>query len=151
MESYLGIKMINAKPLNRLEYNQFRGWDLPNDENGDDKGYLVEYIDGGKANTKEYKGYVSWSPKDVFEKAYTPIYQVYMTLHKISTLTDEQIEIHEDFDNTIVKVDGIRKKLEATNYTDKLLWDQFNYLRGYVLTLVKVINNFKIESEDDKC
>ena len=71
MKRYLGVKEINAKPMNRLDYNKFRGWELPADENGEDEGYLVEYIDGGKANTKEYEGYVSWSPKDVFEKAYT--------------------------------------------------------------------------------
>ena len=70
MKRYIGTKIINAKSMNRLDYNVFRGWELPADENGKDEGYLVEYIDGGKANTKEYKGYVSWSPKDVFDKAY---------------------------------------------------------------------------------
>lgn len=70
MKSYIGTKIINAKPMNRLEYNQFRGWELPKDENGADEGYLVEYDDGGHGNTSEYKGYVSWSPKDVFDRAY---------------------------------------------------------------------------------
>ncbi len=73
MKQYIGTKIINAKPMTRLEYNQFRGWKLPTDENGEDPGYLVEYTDGGKANTEQYVGYVSWSPKDVFEKAYRPI------------------------------------------------------------------------------
>jgi hypothetical protein len=73
MQQYIGVKLINAKPMNRLEYNNFRGWQLPEDENGADEGYLVEYVDGGKANTTEYAGYVSWSPKDVFERAYRPI------------------------------------------------------------------------------
>jgi len=73
MERYIGVKIINAKEMNRLEYNKFRGWELPSDENGSDEGYLVEYIDGGKANTKEYKGYVSWSPKEVFERSYRKI------------------------------------------------------------------------------
>lgn len=70
MQRYIGVKEINAKSMTRLEYNQFRGWDLPSNENGDEKGFLVEYIDGGQPNTAEYKGYVSWSPKDVFERAY---------------------------------------------------------------------------------
>lgn len=72
MNQYIGTKVINATPMTRLAYNQFRGWDLPADENGDDEGFLVEYVDGGKANTKQYAGYVSWSPKDVFERAYRP-------------------------------------------------------------------------------
>ena len=56
--------------MTRAEYNTFRGWQLPQNENGKDDGYLVEYIDGGKPNVPEYKGYVSWSPKEQFENAY---------------------------------------------------------------------------------
>lgn len=73
MKRYIGTKLINAKPMNRQEYNDFRGWRLPDDEDGADEGYLVEYVDGGKANTEQYDGYVSWSPKEVFEKAYRPV------------------------------------------------------------------------------
>ena len=72
MKQYLGVKLIHAKPMNRRAYNVFRGWELPADENGDDEGYLVEYLDGGKANVPGHAGYVSWSPKDVFERAYQP-------------------------------------------------------------------------------
>ena len=70
MKQFIGTKIINAKPMTRLEYNEFRGWTLPEDENGADEGFLVEYVDGGQANTKEFSGYVSWSPKEVFERAY---------------------------------------------------------------------------------
>lgn len=70
MAQFIGVKLINAMPMTRGEYNDFRGWELPEDENGDDDGFLVEYVDGGKANTPEFAGYVSWSPKDVFERAY---------------------------------------------------------------------------------
>lgn len=72
MKQYIGVKVINAKPMTRAEYNTFRGWELPADENGADEGYLVEYVDGGRGNTDLYAGYVSWSPKDVFERAYKP-------------------------------------------------------------------------------
>jgi hypothetical protein len=37
------------------------------------EGFLVEYLDGGEANHKDYDGYISWSPKDVFERAYRPV------------------------------------------------------------------------------
>lgn len=70
MKRYVGIKIINAKPMTRQAYNDFRGCELPADEDGADEGFLVEYVDGGKANTAEYAGYVSWSPKGVFERAY---------------------------------------------------------------------------------
>ena len=44
MNRYLGTKLINAKPMNRAEYNALRGWAVPADENPDDAGYLVEYV-----------------------------------------------------------------------------------------------------------
>lgn len=72
MKRYIGTKLINAKPMIRQAYNDFRGWTLPADENGADEGYLVEYVDGGKGNTDHYAGYVSWSPADVFDRAYRP-------------------------------------------------------------------------------
>ena len=72
MKRYIGTKLINAKPMTRQAYNDFRGWTLPSDENGADEGYIVEYVDGGKGNTDHYAGYVSWSPADVFDRAYRP-------------------------------------------------------------------------------
>ena len=73
MKTYIGTKIINAEPMNRLDYNIFRGWDLPKDENGSNEGYLVEYTNGGAPNTNTYKGYVSWSPKEQFEKTYKEV------------------------------------------------------------------------------
>ena len=70
MKQYIGVKLINATPMTRAEYNAFRGWQLPADENGADEGFLVEYLDGGKPNTEQYQGYVSWSPAEVFHNAY---------------------------------------------------------------------------------
>ena len=73
MQQYLGTKLVNMMPMTRQAYNDFRGLDVPADENGADEGYLVEYLDGGAPNTKEYSGYVSWSPKDVADRNYRPI------------------------------------------------------------------------------
>lgn len=70
MENYIGVKLIKAIPMNRLDYNKYRGWELPADENGADEGFLVEYMDGGKSNHPEHEGYISWSPTEVFENAY---------------------------------------------------------------------------------
>lgn len=72
MCQYVGTKAINAKPMTRLAYNQLRGWQLPDDENGDDAGYIVEYADGQRRNVEGFEGYVSWSPADVFEASYKP-------------------------------------------------------------------------------
>ena len=73
MPAYVGTKVINARPMKRGDYVAFRGWDMPADENPDDAGYLVEYTDKLDGNVEVFAGYVSWSPADVFERAYERI------------------------------------------------------------------------------
>ena len=70
---YIGTKIINAQPMTLWEYHKLRGSELPADADPDEAGYLVEYTDGGKPNHPDYKGYISWSPKAVFDKAYRPL------------------------------------------------------------------------------
>ncbi len=70
MKEFYGTKLIAAKPMSRAEYNNYRGWQLPADENGSDEGYLVEYRNGGKPNFAGHDGYISWSPKEQFDEAY---------------------------------------------------------------------------------
>lgn len=70
MQEYYGTKKLFAKPMTLGDYNALRGWTIPADEDPEKAGYLVEYTDGGKPNVSGFIGYVSWSPKDVFEKAY---------------------------------------------------------------------------------
>lgn len=72
MTTYIGTKLIRAQAMSRAEYNAYRGWTLPADENGEDSGYLVEYLDGGQSNHPNHVGYISWSPADVFDRAYRP-------------------------------------------------------------------------------
>lgn len=67
---YIGTKIVHLKPMSRQEYNDYRGWDLPADEDGSDEGYLVEYTDGGKPNDPRHAGYISWSPKEQADAAY---------------------------------------------------------------------------------
>lgn len=70
LKVYMGSKTILARTMNRLDYNNYRGWQLPFNELGEDEGYLVEYVDGGDSNHPQHDGYISWSPKEVFESAY---------------------------------------------------------------------------------
>ena len=69
---FIGTKLIQAVAMTRQQYNDYRGWKLPEDEShlANEDGYLVEYLDGGRANDSRHTGYISWSPKDVFEKSY---------------------------------------------------------------------------------
>lgn len=63
MQTYIGTKIIQAEPLTLGAYNERRGWTIPADEDPAREGYFVSYPDG----------YVSWSPKEVFEEAYRPV------------------------------------------------------------------------------
>lgn len=69
---YVGTKVIFATNMSRGEYNTYRGWTVPADENPDDEGYLVEYKDGGAPNDTRHAGYITWSPKNAFDSAYRP-------------------------------------------------------------------------------
>lgn len=64
MKTYIGTKILLAKPMTRGEYNNHHEWTtLPEDENPLDDGYLVQYDND----------YISWSPKSVFETHYREI------------------------------------------------------------------------------
>ena len=43
MKKYVGTKVIEASPMTRGDYNNYRGWQIPEDENSEDAGYLVKY------------------------------------------------------------------------------------------------------------
>lgn len=73
MEMFYGTKKLLARLMTLAEYNTYRGWTLPSNEDGSTKGYLVEYLDGGPANDPRHKNYISWSPAAVFEAAYQPV------------------------------------------------------------------------------
>lgn len=60
MKKYIGTKVIMAKPMTRGDYNIYRGWTIPENENPNDEGYLVKHSDD----------YESWSPKAEFDSAY---------------------------------------------------------------------------------
>lgn len=63
MKKYTGTKEVSAKPMSLGEFRAYSGRDpYSNTEDPGDSymGYLVKYEDG----------YESWSPKNVFEKAY---------------------------------------------------------------------------------
>ncbi|MTJ81744.1 MAG: DUF2829 domain-containing protein [Telmatospirillum sp.] len=72
MQTYIGTKIVKMRPMTRAEYNDYRGWPLPADEDGSDEGYLVEYLDVWKPNVPGHDGYVSWSPKAPADNAYRP-------------------------------------------------------------------------------
>ena len=59
MLKYIRCHIVKAKPMTRGDYNKYRGWELPANENAADEGYYIVYPDG----------YQSWCPKAQFEAA----------------------------------------------------------------------------------
>ncbi len=75
MKVYIGTKIIQAEPMEKAQFSMhIRALDgVVIDSTGhSENGYKVVYSDG----------YVSWSPKDVFEKAYREVTQEESTLVK---------------------------------------------------------------------
>lgn len=86
-------------------------------------------MDGGKANTPQYTGYVSWSPKNVFERAYksieTPLDRLYIEYNEL-----------QDKYNKLVLFLG-RKDAEqiAGEMQVALMEEQKIQMKDYLLTL----------------
>lgn len=94
--TYVGTKVVHASPMNRSDYNELRGWGLPENENGADEGYIVEYGDNlSEKNTEEFQGYISWSPKAVFEGSYQTLDYVPRESTFQERLDNELIELVE--------------------------------------------------------
>lgn len=55
--------MITAVPMTLGDYNTFKGWTIPKDEDPNKEGFKVKYSDD----------YISWSPKEAFIESYKPI------------------------------------------------------------------------------
>ena len=56
MQKYIGVERVEARPITRGDYNIYRGWQIPADENPADEGYLVK-----RGDVHE-----NWIPKEIF-------------------------------------------------------------------------------------
>lgn len=130
MKTFIGTKTVKASPMNRLEYNQYRGWELPDDEDGTDEGMLVEYVDGGKANHPDHEGYISWSPLDVFERSYKDA----------TTFKDRLVIEHSELKGNVGKltsfIDSDKFNMLAVADCDDLQ-DQLLHMEAYLGILSK--------------
>lgn len=137
MKKYIGTKELKATSMTLGAYNEYRGWKLPEDEDPNTEGYLVEYIDGGKPNDKRHEGYISWSPKDVFEKAYkvadTPLDRMYIEYKELM-----------DKHNKLVLFLGRKDAVEIAGENQVALMEvQKVQMHDYLLTLKERIDLMK--------
>ncbi len=103
MIKFIGTKQIEAEPMTRGEYNQYRGWTIPANENPEDEGYLVKYNDG----------YISWSPKKPFEEAYSEIGEnpLYDTAALMKS-NDFKERFQAEYIQLKIRYNGLRAMLE---------------------------------------
>mgnify|MGYP000046418872 CR=1 FL=1 len=100
MQTYIGVKMIEAEPC--------PAWKDSGKHKKGDPGYKVRYPDG----------YESWSPKDVFEAAYFP-------LEKSDSISEEDVMSFIDRDS-----EEIRKMGEKTTALKVDAITGFSFLEG---------------------
>ena len=62
MKKYVRLNVVDAMPMTRGEYNRFRGWTIPADENPNDEGYIIYYRKGKPDQ------YISWCPKQQYDE-----------------------------------------------------------------------------------
>jgi hypothetical protein len=103
MVNYIGIKKIKAEPMTRGDYNKFRGWNIPENENPNDKGYIVKYSDG----------YISWSPKSVFEEAYDEIgNKPLIDTVVLMKSNDYKERFIAEYQQLVIRYKGLKKMLD---------------------------------------
>lgn len=138
--TYVGTKVVHAVAMSRGDYNIYRGWKLPDNENGDDNGYLIEYADGGAGNIEGHPGYVSWSPQAVFEKSYDtgeryePVVDTFLT-----RLKAELAELEDKFNKLNAFLNSAAIKTLLTGEADDLL-DQAMIMHNYMAVLSRRIS-----------
>ncbi len=122
MKKYVGTKMLEAKPMNRGEYNRYRGWPIPQDENPDDEGYLVKYHDG----------YESWSPKEVFEESYSEYDETKLPFTALGLQSKDYKErFKAEYLQLKIRMNGLSVMLEkykngTLNFTPSCSYDLLN-------------------------
>ena len=152
MEKYTGVKEILATPMNLKDYNDYRGWELPADEDGSKDGFLVEYAQSETSpnqNHPAHAGYISWSPKDVFEQSY-----ISTDVELNNTKNFKQLEPHQQRVMNELK-DLTKKSFDLSNFIETdffksnisadeqiRLKQQLIVMKTYESILIQRINNF---------
>jgi len=135
--TYEGTKRLQAWPATRGEYNEYRGWTMPTDEDALEAGYMVEYEQDGHPNHPNHDGYVSWSPATVFERTYKSLGS-YGSLDVLSW-QDRVRQERDELALRVIKLDEFLAQPTHTvsPYALSLLGVQVEYMRGYLAILVE--------------
>ena len=132
--AFSGASLVYATTMTRQEYNDYRGWQLPEGENGSDVGYIIEDR-AGKKNTEELEGFVQWLPKDEF-------------LRKFASAETPQDRVRLEQRELYTKLDALENFLDKDqpSFINDEQWDllqeQQKHMDAYHDVLVKRIALF---------
>ena len=131
MKNYIGTKNIKARPLTKQEYCDYRGWAVPPDEDPNEEIYLVEYaVDPeSKPNHPDHEGYITMSPKHVFEKAYKPA----------DTYLDRLIIERDNLEDKLAKLTVALAQNKIPEGSVEILEEQQGVMDAYLTILNKRI------------
>ena len=132
MKKYIGTKMVSAEPMTKGEAfkkNLLKSGVNVTEEDSVQEGYAVEYEDG----------YTSWSPKEVFEKAY-----------KLAETFQDRLQIEECELND--KINKLHHFMQGESFA-ALNEVQRNYMSEQYSIMVKYQEVLKkrISYEENKC
>lgn len=128
MHTYIGTQMVIATSMSRGEYVRYLGFDLPELENPEEDGYLVEYTNQ-PPNHINHGGHISWRPKKVFD-----------TLHLDLGLIDDRPEYQQ-------RVIGERAELHRKLHT---LAQYMESPKSYFIPK-KELNLLRLQKESMEC
>lgn len=134
MKTFIGTKMVKASPMTRQEYNDYRDWELPSDENGTDTGYLVEYLDGGAPNHPDHEGYISWSPTEVFDAAYLQTRNIEGLPEYAQRMAGALAQLDDRIESLCLFVTSDQVKA-LPSHAQELLKSQLTFMEGYSAVL----------------
>lgn len=114
---------VTTQPMTRQEYNDFRGWELPSNEDGSDKGYLVKGT-----------GHTNWLPEEQVAERYVDV----------TNYTDRMlVEANE----LATKIDGLNMFIEGdvfkglTQTKQVVLTGQLRAMNSYAFLLEQRIKH----------
>lgn len=103
MKQYIGTKIIKAKPMTRGDYNDYRGQQIPEDENPADKGYLMEYENR----------HVQWLPEEMFEADYIEYDKNKLPATAISMISPDYKErFKAEYNQLVIRYEGLHGMLK---------------------------------------
>lgn len=129
MKQYIGTKTIQACPMTSLKAEEMPERKLSDVE---EDGYLVKYEDG----------YLSWSPKEVFEKTY-----------KIAETPEDRIAIeHSDLNekqNRLIKFTQSEGFNNLPKSTQAMLLGQMDIMSSYIHVLAHRYGDMKLTANGE--